>query len=1843
MTEFYVSPLGNDASSGLSPKSAFATLDAAIKAMAADAAAATTYVLDGTHYLNGTSVALTRANSNNTITAYPGANPVISGGTPVPVSAWSIDSSGIWTAQLSTSNVEQLVVDGQRQTLARFPNKVPNNPIHGGWLWAQALPEGNNPLKQMAYDPSDFSAGRAPLVGQKITLFDAHNWTSNVVGISAIDTIAHVMTFDSAVNYYIGPGSRYFISGSRSLLDQLGEWYFDQASSTLYFRPQAGFTGAGAVISANSAIINISDAENITIKGLSLSDAATNAVSDTQIANAAVRINSSSGIAVVGNHFTNVVQGVRIDGRSSRNIILKNDFAGIWAQAVVVESGTSQNHISHNSIKNSGDVFAAASAIQLENTWNNTISNNHIRNVPRSGISDVHSDPNVKSGANVIEFNTILHSGEVTSDTGAIYLASPGASSLFRDTIKFNTIVNAGGLGTNSSGFIAGQHESAGIYVDAGVNGAEITGNNIKGTTLGSVLLHGSSNNDVHNNVFSKNWTDSESNGEVGILLVPVSGTAMTGNTVDSNAIEPLGAESSFNSTANKSASVVGDDDTETYGSTTQFSDGALPLSTALPLTVTDGGIAEIDGASGQSVSFAGDTGTLKLDDAVAYTGQVSGLTASDAFDLADVSYGADTTVTFLGNTTGGTLTVSDGAHSANIDLVGNYLSSTWDLSSDGSGGTIVVDPVASSDWQTLKVGAGGFVDGIDIAPDGLMVARTDTYGAYIWNGSEWQQLITSTSMPAAFVSQSSVGNAQGVYEIQIAPSNSNILYMAYEGYVFESSNDGTTWTETSFAPVTETPNDNNRMDGQKMAIDPENPDVVYVGTEQSGLFVTTDGGTTWESVSGVPASQSGAGIDGILFDPALGVSGGKTETIFASSYGNGVYESTNAGATWTDIGGPSDVEYATVSSTGVYYAVGDSGSSLWAYANGAWTELLSNAWIEAVAVNPANPDEIVVAEPGGALDASFNGGTTWTGVSGNELSSTDIPWLSDTGYMSIGGLAFDPLVPNELITSAGVGVWNTTLPAVNPGNDTWEAPVVWNDQSTGIEQLVANTILVAPGEDPIIGVWDRGFFTITNPDVYPSTYGPVNGSFVAGWSLDYASSDPSFIVGIADWAGVEESGYTTNDGQTWTPFPTELSDVEGGTIAASTPENIIWAPADNSQPYYTLNGGETWNPINLPGVTSWTGFDWAYYLDTRTVAADRVLPNTFYLYDWNSGLFETTNGGVSWTEVHNGPIANWSGDNALLETVPGEAGNLFFTPGNFQGLYQSTNQGETWTAVPNVEVNVFGFGAPAPGQTYPSIYIVGDVNNVYGIWQSNNDAQSWVQIGTYPDSSLDNITTISGDPNVYGQVYIGFGGSGYAYLPAASDAAAVTEVAASPSSDPTVASVVTSGAGISSGTGDLDAGKTVTLTVNLSEAVTVAGGTPTLTLNDGGTATYSGGSGSNALTFSYTVGAGQNTPDLTVTAVNLNSASVTDAAGNAANLAGAVTNPAGTLPIDTTTPTISSLVQSPASGDLDAGKTVTLTLNLSEAVTVAGGAPTLTLNDGGIATYVSGSGSSALTFSYAVGAGQNTAGLTATAVNLNSASISDGAGNAANLSLSGLTQSGPQIDTTAPTVASVVTSGTGISSGTGDLDAGKTVTLTVNLSEAVTVAGGTPTLTLNDGGTATYSGGSGSNALTFSYTVGAGQNTPDLTVTAVNLNAASVTDAAGNAASLSLAGLTQSGPQIDTTAPAEPVITNDTVNGNDSVTLGGTAEANSTVKIFDGSTELGATTANANGTWNYTTGELSAVAKPLPRRQPTPRATRARPLMLSILSSASLRHQQLRRFRPTPVSLATTSPMQRY
>jgi hypothetical protein len=104
----------------------------------------------------------------------------------------------------------------------------------------------------------------------------------------------------------------------------------------------------------------------------------------------------------------------------------------------------------------------------------------------------------------------------------------------------------------------------------------------------------------------------------------------------------------------------------------------------------------ELFGASTANVTFApSDTGTLKLDSSSQFNGTVAGLALGNALDLADIGFGANTTLGYTPNAgnTGGTLSVSDGTHSAAVALLGQYIAGNFTLSSDGHGGTLIADP----------------------------------------------------------------------------------------------------------------------------------------------------------------------------------------------------------------------------------------------------------------------------------------------------------------------------------------------------------------------------------------------------------------------------------------------------------------------------------------------------------------------------------------------------------------------------------------------------------------------------------------------------------------------------------------------------------------------------------------------------------------------------------------------------------------------------------------------------------------------------------------------------------------------------------------------------------------------------------------------------------------------------------------------------------------------------------------------------------------------------------------------------------------------------------------------
>ncbi|MBW8830002.1 MAG: DUF4347 domain-containing protein [Burkholderiales bacterium] len=388
----------------------------------------------------------------------------------------------------------------------------------------------------------------------------------------------------------------------------------------------------------------------------------------------------------------------------------------------------------------------------------------------------------------------------------------------------------------------------------------------------------------------------------------------------------------------------------------------------------------------------------------------------------------------------------------------------------------------------------------------------------------------------------------------------------------------------------------------------------------------------------------------------------------------------------------------------------------------------------------------------------------------------------------------------------------------------------------------------------------------------------------------------------------------------------------------------------------------------------------------------------------------------------------------------------------------------------------------------------------------------------------------------------------------------------------------VVSTVNVSSPDGSYKLGDTITATVNFDQAVTVdtAGGTPSLLLETGSvdrSASYVSGSGTNTLTFSYTVQAGDVSSDLDYSstgALALNGATIQSATSVDAVLTLPATGSANSIAgqhdivIDGVAPTVSS-VSVPANDTYVAGQNLDFTVHYSEAVVVdtTSGTPRIavTLDTGGTvyASYFSGSGSTALVFRLTVASGElDSNGISLGAsIDANGGALHDAVGNNAVALLNAVdSNAGVFIDAIDPTVASVSVPINGI------YKVGDALSFSVNASEAVLVntAGGVPRLALDMGGTtayASYVSGSGSGTLVFEYTVQAGDTAADgIAVGSLQANGATLRDAAGNSMVLALNGVPAIGGIIvDTTAPVVDAITRDSATPTSAQSVGYTVQ----------------------------------------------------------------------------------------
>ena len=506
---------------------------------------------------------------------------------------------------------------------------------------------------------------------------------------------------------------------------------------------------------------------------------------------------------------------------------------------------------------------------------------------------------------------------------------------------------------------------------------------------------------------------------------------------------------------------------------------------------------------------------------------------------------------------------------------------------------------------------------------------------------------------------------------------------------------------------------------------------------------------------------------------------------VFSSSHG-WYRTTTGPTGTWTlTASSPTNSTGGACSSDGYLYAVNGT-TTVSVYSGSAWSSatVASAAW--AVAPDPGTTGRaVVINQPYGWMGVTLNHGGSWSTQNSTASYTTGsasvawIPWISTinqgtafTHDASV--IAFNPAGSNELWCSMGIGVL-----VCNPSNTPASSAPTWTDSSAGIENTVVDKIICPPGSGPITAQWDRPFMRILSPDSFAAFYAPYNGrsgssgNLTQGFSVDWVTGASNIIVGIANYS-IDRSGYATDGlaaSSSWTIFssatPSGSNSHNAGSIVASGTSDIAWVGSGSSATLYnTTGGGASWSAATGAPVATYV----PNYYDRpgNVLTQDRVTAAIFYATTDGGSIYKSTDAGQNWTA---GAASLGATSWPQLYSVPGQGGHLFYSNGWAQtsgtAFKFSSDGGTTWNTVPSLtSVWAYGFGAKYPGQSYPTIYAQGYLSSVWGTYRCINFnpatfSGTWVKIATSPGNNPDEITSLCGDPDVFGWVYAGFVGSG--------------------------------------------------------------------------------------------------------------------------------------------------------------------------------------------------------------------------------------------------------------------------------------------------------------------------------------------------------------------------------------------------------------------------------------------------------------------------------------------------
>ena len=678
--------------------------------------------------------------------------------------------------------------------------------------------------------------------------------------------------------------------------------------------------------------------------------------------------------------------------------------------------------------------------------------------------------------------------------------------------------------------------------------------------------------------------------------------------------------------------------------------------------------------------------------------------------------------------------------------------------------------------WRNVAIGCGGFVTGLVFHPAqrDLLYARTDVGGAFRWDATHRRWLPLNDSLAHE--------NAEwlGIVSLAVDARDPQRLYLAGGSYLPDwgktaallwSPDQGQTWGCVPL-PFRLGGNADGRSTGERLQVDPHDGKILFLGTNQDGLWRSADQGRTWKRVDPFP----GAGLTFVLFDTRSGSDGQPTPRLYAGASdqkGPALYRSANAGATWSPVPGqPSGllVHHAAFDSTGTLYLAYANGLGPNGVTDGAVWKLdpATDRWTNVTPVVPAASKKDNFGYAGLAVDAQHagivmvttldrwtrgdeifrttDGGATWKLLRATSTwDATSAPYAGKLKPHWMGDIALDPFDSDHALFITGYGVWATDRATSGDSG----APTPWTLANDGLEETVVDDLVSPPAGAPLVSaICDVGGFRHDDLDVSPRA-GAHQPPYGNNTSIAFAEREPLKLV--RTHSGAARGALSLDGGTTWRDFtatpPPATANGPGAIALSADGRRIVWLPK-GSAPFVSTDDGTTWTPSRGGPVAPG---------DYRTVGpvADRVSANKFYIYDPVAGrVFASTDGGKSFSAAAALPAGG-----GTLRAAPGRDGSIWVpTP---EGLFVSNDTGAHFEKLAGVDAAVqIGFGARGPGGGPPMLFMLGRVRGVSALFRSDDSGQSWIAINDGPHQ-FGWLKVITGDPRVPGRVYLGTGGRG--------------------------------------------------------------------------------------------------------------------------------------------------------------------------------------------------------------------------------------------------------------------------------------------------------------------------------------------------------------------------------------------------------------------------------------------------------------------------------------------------